>query len=149
MQAVYVDNTEEKLSSVTVNYGKKNYTFYRNVPVIVDKQILMGIIGNWEKRIDWDKEVISGSITPQCPRDKIYAIIGTKGVNLFRNIELPQEVLHVLNLSIKEIVPESKGVVISDNEIIPGNEITPEVDDINSSQVDDVNSHPKRGRKKK
>lgn len=138
MQGIYitnhVDNDDDE--GITVRYAGEDYNFPPNKPVYIEAKTLKGIIGDWEKLSEWDKNIIKGMITSRCPRNEIYAIVGTKGVNLFGSVELPRDVLDTLNSSVKKIVL-NVGVTPSRDRY---NKTIPDVDRAN---------HYRRGRKKK
>ncbi len=92
MKAIYWDDSTEALPEITISLFNEDYVFPLKKAIFCEKNILKRIIGNWEyPELAWDKSIIEGMITQDCPRDKIYLIKGKIGTNLFRNIEFPKE----------------------------------------------------------
>ncbi|MEW6095772.1 MAG: hypothetical protein AB1567_04500 [bacterium] len=94
MQIIYFDNAKKKgiPQSLSLMFNGESYNFPLNIPVDnIDSYIVKGLIGDWEKPTDWGKTILLGTVTKDCPRNKLYVIAGNKMVNLFETIEIKEE----------------------------------------------------------
>ncbi|MEW5694291.1 MAG: hypothetical protein AB1765_13480 [Candidatus Hydrogenedentota bacterium] len=105
MQLIYFDNAKKKgiPQSLSVMFNGETYNFPLNIEVDnIDSHIVKGLIGNWEKPTDWEKDILLGVTTKDCPRNKLYTIVDNRMVNLFETIEIKKEDKEVVSDIVKE-----------------------------------------------